>query len=800
MFSNCFKISLRCLLKDRSTSFINIAGLTVGMTVTLMIALWIYDELTFNQTHKNYRQIGIAMVSETRDGKIGTTRITGVPMGNELMRSFQDDFKYVVPSTQLTEYILSDGDKIFSSSGNYMGADAPEMFSLNMIYGQRQGLKDPHSILLSESLSRRFFGQTDPTHKILTLNRRANVVVTGVYKDIPNNSELFKMEFIAPWDLYVIENKWVQDAVGSWRDNFLKTFVQLHQPNDFERVSQKIKDIKRIHAEAAVAERKPIVFIQPMDRWRLFSKFENGVQVRSDQFKLLLLYGSIGLFVLILACINFVNLSTARSEKRAKEVGIRKTLGSPRIQLMVQFFIESVLLCFFSFVLCLGLVLLLLPWFNQVADKDIGLPGLNPYFWMMGLGFILVTAFLAGSYPAFYLSSFNPIKVLKPLIAVGKFSSWPRKSLVIFQFSISIALMICTGIIYKQIMHSKDRPLGYEQNGLVELKFASSNSGNKSQILKNELLQAGLIQSMAVSGGDLTEVWSNNGGFEWKDKDPRQIAYFGTLAVSAEFGKTVGWQIIEGRDFSPDLPSDSMSLILNESAVSLMGLKNPVGEFIQRTSYDNKMVHQYQVIGVTKDLLMASPYEPPKPSVFFIPGYKNRTILKLNPSLGVQQALTQIESIHKKVLPDAPFVYRFVDDAFGEKFKQEVRMGTLAAFFSILAVIISCLGLFGVASYLAEKRTREMGIRKVLGASFMVIFQLLSREFILQITVAILIATTLAYTLMDKWLEGYNYRTEMTWWMFVCPALVALAITLLTVGIQSIKAALVNPIKALRME
>ncbi len=439
IWSNYFKIALRSLLKDKSTSVINIGGLAVGMTVTILLALWIYDELTFNQSHTNYRQIGITMVSETRDGKTGTTRITGVPLGTELKRSFKEDFKYVVPSTQLTDYILAKDDIILSASGNYMGPDAPDMFTLRMIKGTRQGLKEPNSILLSASLAHKFFREEDPINQVLSLNRRANVLVTGVYEDIPGNSELYNMEFIAPWDLYIAENKWVQDAQGSWRDNFLKTFVQLNAPNSFDLVSSKIKDIKRIHAEPEVAARKPVVFIQPMSRWHLFSKFENGVSIKSDPLKLVWMYGMIGLFVLILACINFINLSTAQSEKRSKEVGIRKTLGSARIQLVMQFFSESILVCIFSFAVALGLTKLILPWFNQVADKSLHLPWLNPMFWMTAIIFVLISSSIAGFYPAIYLSSFKPIRVLKKMVPTGGFSSWPRKTLVTFQFSISIS-------------------------------------------------------------------------------------------------------------------------------------------------------------------------------------------------------------------------------------------------------------------------------------------------------------------------------------------------------------------------
>jgi putative ABC transport system permease protein len=799
MFKNYMKIAMRNLTKNKTSSFINIGGLAVGMAVAMLIGLWIWDELSYNKHYNNYNDIGLVMYRETRDGETSVSNTTPIPMGYELQSTYKDNFRYVVISTQTGGRIISAGDKKFIQQGNYMQPDAPDMFTLKMLYGSRRGLSNPNSILLNESLAKKLFGDVDPVNKVVTIDNKTNVTVTGVYKDIPKNAELNSVTFIAPWDLFVATSAWIKDVKIPWRNNFLRTYVQLSPGTDFEKASAAIKDVKLRNVSGEVAARKPAVFVQPMSKWRLYSTFEHGLPVTSDGMKYIRLYGVIGLFVLLLACINFMNLSTARSEKRAREVGVRKAMGSSRQQLIRQFYSESLLIAFCAFILSLALVQLILPWFNGVAGKKITVSWINAWFWLGGIAFTLITGLLAGSYPALYLSSFNPVKVLKGVFRVGRLATMPRKVLVVTQFTISVALIIGTLIIYRQVQHARQRPVGYSRDGLITFNKSSREFGEKFDVLRNELYKTGTVSSIAESGGEVTNIWSNNGGFDWRGKDPGMVAYFGTMSISAEFGKTVGWQMAQGRDFSKDMASDSTGLILNEAAVKLMGLKTPVGETVHWTT-DFYKDGDFHVIGVVKDMLMESPFEPTQPSVFFLRGGKGTVHVRLNPRSSTSDALAKIEAVFKKILPAVPFDYKFIDEEYAKKFAAEERIGKLVSFFASLAIFISCLGLFGLASFVAEQRTKEIGVRKVLGASVFNIWQLLSKEFVLLVLLACVIAIPVAIYLMNSWLEKYQYRIEISWWMAAATGMGALIITLLTVSYQSIKAALMNPTKSLRSE
>jgi putative ABC transport system permease protein len=503
--------------------------------------------------------------------------------------------------------------------------------------------------------------------------------------------------------------------------------------------------------------------------------------------------------VLLLACINFMNLSTARSEKRAKEVGIRKTIGSIRSQLILQFFSESFLVVLIAFGVALVLVSLSLPWFNQVAEKEMTIDWFNGWFWFFACGFITVTGILAGSYPALYLSSFRPVKVLKGTFRVGRLAAIPRKALVVTQFSISILLIICTIIVYNQIIFAKNRPVGYSRAGLLMLHKKSSDFYGKSDIIRQELKHTGVVKEMAESGGQVTNVWQWNGGFDWKGRSPGFDPNFGTLGVSSEYGSTLGWQFLQGRDFSAQIISDSSAVVLNESAVQLMGLKNPVGESI-RWETDWRKAKYYTIIGVVKDMVMESPFEPIVPTIFRLEKGQQWINIRIDANVSTGAALPKIEAVFKKLVPAAPFDYQFAEDEYAMKFAAEERIGKLSWFFAALAILISCLGLFGLASFVAEQRTKEIGVRKVLGASVATLWRLLTKEFVLLVIISLFIAIPAAYYFMNQWLQGYQYRAELSWWIFAAAAVGALLITLLTVSYQAIKAALMNPVKSLRTE
>jgi putative ABC transport system permease protein len=509
------------------------------------------------------------------------------------------------------------------------------------------------------------------------------------------------------------------------------------------------------------------------------------------------LFAAIGAFVLMLACINFVNLSTARSAKRAKEVGIRKTIGSARSQLIGQFLSESVLVALISFMCSLVIVVLLLPLFNKLADKSIELPTGNPLFWLLAIIFTILTGIVSGSYPAFYLSKFEPIKVLKGTFRVGRFASLPRKVLVVVQFTFSIALIIGTVIVFKQIEFAKNRPANYKSEGLIDITF-SYNPGVERPFdaIRQDLLATGAVENVATSSTPITTLWKTETGFNWKGKDPNFLPTFGKLEVSHDFGRTIGWKIKDGRDFSRDFATDSLSMVLNESAVNLVGIKkNIIGQCLQLNDKN------YTVIGVIKDMIMESAYKPVRPTIFFYnPKNVFTIIVGIRPGHPVQDALGKIEAVFKKYDPGTPLNYTFNDEEYAKKFSDEQRVGNLATLFTVLAIFISCLGLFGLASFVAEQRKKEIGVRKVLGASVYDLWQMLSKEFALLVIISCFIAIPLAWYYLNNWLQHYDYRTTISFWIFILSGLSALIITLITISFQSIKAALANPVKSLRTE
>jgi putative ABC transport system permease protein len=796
MIKNYLKTAWRGMVKNKISSFINIAGLAVGLCVTMLIGLWIYDELSFNTYHKNYDRVGQIMI---HNGD-GTYNELSIPLATDLRSNFTGDFKSVVLATEMENHILSFGDKKFIQVGTFMQPEAPDMFTLKMISGNRSGLQGPNSILIKESLAKKLFGSADPVDKIVRIDNEIDVKVTGVFADLPGNSFLKDMAFMAPWDLYVLSNDQVKKAQNDWKNNGFNIYVQLSNQASFDGVSSKIRDLKLQHTSKLKAEQyKPALFIHPMSKWHLYSKFDNRVLVTSEELKLVLFYGIIGAFVLLLACINFMNLSTAHAAKRAKEVGIRKAIGSSRAQLIRQFFVESILVTLFAFFLALVLTRLSLPWFNSVSGKSVVLPWKSFEFWAAGITIIGLTGLMAGSYPALYLSSFIPVKVLKGRFRAGRFAAVPRKILVVLQFTVSIALLISTIVVYDQIQFARSRPLGYARRGLIAVDMTTQDFQGKYDVLRSELKNTGAVLEMAESGSSMTDLNSETGSMEWKSKDPNMESSFATIPITVEYGNTIGWKIVDGRDFSRDFPTDSACFVINEAAAKYMGLKNPVGEILSWKPYGDK-IERYQVIGVAKDMIMNSPFKPAYPTVFFLRGGMEQIFVRIDPKSNPGIALPKIEAVFKKWIPSAPFAYHFVDEEYGFKFAAEQRIGELSGFFAVLAVFISCLGLFGLASFMAEQRAKEIGLRKVLGASVINLWHLAAKEFMGLVFISILIASPIDYYFMNHWLENYEYRTSLSWWIFASAGGGAMMITLLTVSYKAIKAAIASPIQSLRTE
>ena len=799
MLRNYLKIAFRNLFKNKVYSFINIFGLAIGMAATIMIGLWVADELSYNSYFKNKHNIAQIYQHQTMNGSIETGEAIPMPLEFALREKYDDNFEYIIMSSWNFPQYLSYGETNISIQGNFMQEGAPDLLNLDIITGEKLGLKEKNSIMISQSTANILFGSKNALGEIIKANNKDDLKVTAVYKDIPENNSFSDTEWIIPWKHYITTQEWLGWSKDVWDNNSFQMFVQIKDNTNMTAVTKKISKVKQIE-DPSLAEFNPRMLLLPMGDWHLRTEFENGVQT-GGRIENVWLFGIIGGFILLLACINFINLSTARSEKRATEVGIRKSIGSQRSQLIVQFLSESFVIVILAFIVALGIVLLFLNGFNNLASKSIVFPWSNLQFWGVSIVFVFLTAMLAGSYPALYLSSFNPVSVLKGTFKSGKNSTLPRKILVVTQFTISVALIIGTLVVMNQIQFSKDRPTGYDKDGLIQVPVMSGDFYGKTDVMHNLFIKSGAVLEMATMSSPTTEVWSNRSGYTWDGKPEgfqEELAY---TDVSWDFVKTIGAKIIEGRGFSREFATDSNAIILNETAVKYMGLKDPIGKYIKDSDVEDPNPPM-KIIGVIDDIIMQSPYSPVKQSMYVFDRYGNVSYynLRLNPAHSISDNLANIEGVFKSNFPNIPFDYQFVDQEYGKKFRSEERTASLARVFTVLAIFISCLGLFGLASFVAEQRTKEIGVRKVLGASVGQLWVLLSKDFITLVIIALGIASPLAYYVMGQWLQKFSYRTTVTWDVLAIACLGALAITLITVSFQAIKAAMANPTKSLRTE
>ena len=796
MFRNYLKIALRNLLRNKVYSAINIGGLAVGMAVAVLIGLWVYDELSFNKYHLSYDRLAQVMETQTFNGEPSTSEAVAIPLANKLRADYGSAFKRMALVFPSFPHVLAVGDRQIAQPGVWAQPDLPEMLSFAMLKGQRDALKTPGSALLARSLAESLFGKTDPMGKTIKLDHRTYLKVGGVFEDFPRNTAFHDTKLFLPWVTAVRSLTWVQDGENKWEMQHWRLFVELNEPVDIDKLNARIKDMAKPH----LPENKPEIRLHPMADWHLYGEFRNG-KVAGGRIQFVWLFGIIGVFVLLLACINFMNLSTARSQKRAKEVGIRKAVGSRREQLVAQFFGESLLVATLAFLLALLLTQTSLPFFNELTDKDLRIPWTRIAFWLTAVGFTLFTGLIAGSYPALYLSGFAPVKVLKGTLTTSRLAATPRKVLVVIQFTVSITLIIGTVLVFRQIQHAKNRPVGYTRAGLITVqKNTPALFQAPYHALRNDLLRTGAVANMFCSSAPSTETPVGNQNFDWPGKAPGSDVLLQTVGVTHDYGKTMNWTVVEGRDFSRRFPADSGSLILNETAAKRLGFAHrnvgpAVGQIIR---WDGQ---PHRITGVVKDMIMESPYQPVQPCLFVLDySWDNFITVRLKPDLPLRDALTQTEAVFKKYNPASPFDYKFVDQEYARKFADEERVGKLASIFAVLAIFISCLGLFGLASFMAEARTKEIGIRKVLGASVVGVWRLLSKDFVVLVMIAFFIAVPIAWHFLNNWLQRYEYRTEMSWWIFAVSGTGALIITLLTVSFQSIKAALMNPVKSLRSE
>jgi putative ABC transport system permease protein len=787
MLKNYFKIALRSLLKSGVYSFINIAGLSIGLACSILILLWVSHELFWDNFHTKKDKLYSVYLNRLGDNGIQTQRAIPLPLWDEF-KTNERGFKHVAPTNWGQTFLLTYQDQRVYKQGYYAGDDFLKMFSFPLIQGSSENqLKDPSTIVITESAAKSLFGNDESMGKIVRVDDRIDLTVTGVMKDVPSNST-FQFECLIPFATYINRENWVKQSLTGWGNNSFNLYVELDENAAIEDVEARVKDVVKKHQENSTSE---ITFL-PIEKWRLYSEFKNGKSI-SGNIVYVRLFTVIAIFILGIACINFMNLATARSERRAREVGIRKSIGSKRKELIFQFMGETFFIAFIAFVIAILLVELSLPFYSSLVDKKLTIDFSNPLFWAGAVGVIATTGFVAGSYPAFYLSSFQPAAVLKGRMQMGKKGATPRKVMVTLQFFFSIVMIISTLVIYYQLKHLKNRPTGYEQESLMYVGVNGDIEKNY-QTIKQQLLNQGLASAVSTSSSPITAIYAYMGGVEWSGKQEDQRASIATVATGYDYAKTMGIKIIEGRDFSEEF-TDSTSMILNQTAVNYMGLKNPIGEKIK---WDEKT---YRVIGVFEDVIMQSPQSPVDPGMFiYDPTWLSDVSIRLSPDTNPHETLAKIESVFKEYNPSYPFTYKFADDEFNRKFTSIQLIGGLANLFSVLAIIISCLGLFGLAAFTAEQRTKEIGIRKVLGATVSNLVVLISKDFTVLLILAFVLAAPLAWWAMDNWLEKYSYRIQIEWWMLVGAGALTLLVALLVVSFQAIKAAIRNPVKSLRTE
>ena len=788
MFKNYFKTTFRNLRKNKTYSFLNIFGLAIGIACTALIFLWVEDELTYNHYFTNRNNLYKVKDRQTYDGTTFTFDATPGPLAQG-MKTEIPGIKNTARSTDNT-LLFSLGDKSIYEHGNYVDSNLFSMLQLSFIKGQAaNAFTQLHSIVITEKMAEKFFGTTDVVGKTLKVNNQHDYVVTGVIQNLPENVS-FNFDWLASFEIFEKENSWLQ----FWGSNGVTTYVEVQPNADINAINKQLFNyISRKTGGDAVAK----ISIYPMNRWRLYDSFDNGKE-KEGRIKYVNLFSTIAWIILIIACINFMNLATARSEKRAREVGVRKVLGAGKRMLITQFISEALTMSFISALLATGIIGLALPGFNRLVEKELSLNLFQPLH-LSGLFTIaLICGLIAGSYPAFYLSSFSPVTVLKGLkIKTNASAGFIRKGLVIVQFSISIILIIGTVVVYQQINHIKNRRLGYDKEGLVYMNLQGKMKDHFNAI-KNDLLATGTVQNASLSNNQVLQLGSNTGGFSWQGKDPNKDILITYEGVSPEYVSTMGMKLKAGRDFYQNTASDSNNIIINESLAKLLKTKDPVGSLL--TSDEGRQKHT--VVGVIDDFVYNNMYSSTATPLILFSDTSNVNFLNIRfkAKTDLTSALAKAEKVIKVYNPGYPFEYQFVDEQFGRLFKTETLIGQLSSVFSTLAILISCLGLFGLAAYTAERRTKEMGIRKVLGATTTALASLLSKDFLQLVVISCLFAFPVAWWAMNNWLQAYAYRIEISWWIFLIAGLLAIVIALLTVSFQAIKAAIANPVKSLRTE
>ncbi len=785
MFRNYFLVAIRSLQRNKIYSWINIAGLSIGICCSILILLWVADELSFDKFHTKAERLYQVWIEAAYDGKVDSW--TSVPLPTyEAMKTANSHIKNSVVTDWGGDHLLAVDNNPLTKRGFYVSEEFLNMFDFPLRTGNAGDVLDePSSIVITAATAKALFGDEDPINKVIRIDNANDLKVTGVLENVPQNSS-FQFDFLLPWKFREQTSPWLVENKDNWGNYSFQVFVELDDKQQLSEVEGNIKNMLIEHGETNINR---TFFLHPLLRWRLHSNFENGVE-KGGMSDYVQLFTIIAIFILLIACINFMNLATARSERRAKEVGIRKSIGSQRKELVWQFIGESMFIAVIAFVIAILLAQLLLPYYNVLVEKTLTIDYTSWQFWLFSIVIILLTGVVSGSYPAFYLSSFQPVKVLKGTVKEGKGATTPRKVLVTLQFGFSILLIIGTIVIYKQIQLVKNRQLGYNQENLITINYTEEIRKNY-QVIKNELLRTGKVEAVTVSNSAITDINSNN-FLGWPGKPEEQHVNFATIAAAYDYTKTMGIRVLEGRDFSEDFTSDTAAIIINKAALDVMNLKDPIGT--QLDLWGSKRT----LIGVVDNVLMGSPYEAIRPMFLVLdPGWINAVTIRLGKTTDLQASLNEVKSVFEQYNPAYPFEYTFVDAEFQKKFATINMTSRLSNIFAALTLVITGLGIFGLASYTAEKRTKEIGIRKVLGASVLSIVVLISKDFSKLVLLAFVLSAPLAWWLLDKYLERYPIRTDIQWWIFPLTGIVALVFALVVVTTQSLRAAYTNPTSSL---
>lgn len=789
MIKNYFKVAWRSIAKHKGFSLLNAGGLALGIASCLLLTLYITYHLNYDKQFKGLDNIYMVENNQPGDGKIYTFASTPNQAAAAIRSEIPDAERAVRTVNYTAEGLLAYKNNNFKKQGLFADDGFFEIFSYKFIQGNAAtALKLPNSLVITESLAKTLFGNEDPMNKIVKRNNQLPLTVTGVIEDVAPNSSM-QFEFVMPWVLFEDANPWTKQS--GWGSNFARTIVKLKDGASPQRANNILKNMVARHNDGNKNE----LFLYPYGKLHLYSKFENGKAV-GGMIEQINLFIVLAICILLVACVNFMNLSTARSEERAKEVGIRKAIGSGRGSLVAQFITESVILSVVSTLVALVIVILCLPFFNNLLNIKLQIPYGQWYAWLLLIGIGVVSGLIAGSYPAFYLSAFEPIKVLKGMFKGGGSALPLRKALVVLQFWFAVLLITATIVIYSQLRYVQDQPIGFDKNNLVEVPIEGQLKDNQ-RVFINDLKNAGTITHGTTLSISITESGNNTWGVSWPGKQEDQKILFDVFLVGDDFTKTAGIQLLSGREFSSGNPADTArsTIMINESAAKAMNLKNPIGTVLD---YDGPKT----VVGVYKDFVWGSPYEKRRPMIsMFTNANSSSTIaLRLNPGKTISANVESINKALKAVNPFFPPTIKFTDKDFEQKFQNEKLLATLANLFGGLAIVISCLGLFGLAAYAAEQRIKEIGVRKVLGASVLNLTTLLSKDFLILVAVAIVLAVPVSIWGTNSWLQNYEYHTTLSWWMIALAGFITVFIAIATVSYQAIKAALANPVKSLRSE